>query len=116
MKLEYPIERRKSRAVKIGDVIIGGGFPVAVQSMTNTDTRDIEATVAQAQQLFDAGAHIVRMSVLNDAAAKCLPEIRRPPWRRVLRQTVESHTHQYRLLQTLACGTGTSHTHHTLGH
>lgn len=76
MKLEYPIERRKSRAVKVGDVIIGGGFPIAVQSMTNTDTRDVEATVAQAQQLFDAGADIVRMAVLNDAAAKCLPEIR----------------------------------------
>ena len=76
MKLEYPIERRKSRAVKVGDIIIGGGFPIAVQSMTNTDTRDVEATVAQAQQLFDAGADIVRLSVLNDAAARCLPEIR----------------------------------------
>jgi len=76
MELEYPIERRKCRAVKVGDVIIGGGFPIAVQSMTNTDTRDVTATVAQAQQLFDAGADIVRMSVLNNAAAKCLPKIR----------------------------------------
>lgn len=76
MELTYPIKRRQSRAVKIGDVIIGGGFPIAVQSMTNTDTRDVGATVAQANQLFEAGADIVRLSVLNNDAADRLAEIR----------------------------------------
>ena len=77
MELSYPPERRKSRAVKIGDVIIGGGFPIAIQSMTTTDTRDVAATAAQCNQLFDAGAHIVRLSVLNKAAGEALPEIRK---------------------------------------
>ncbi|MCK4462479.1 MAG: flavodoxin-dependent (E)-4-hydroxy-3-methylbut-2-enyl-diphosphate synthase, partial [candidate division Zixibacteria bacterium] len=43
-------KRRPCRAVKVGDVLIGGGFPIAVQSMTNTDTRDVGATVAQIRQ------------------------------------------------------------------
>jgi len=76
MNLNYPIVRRKSRPVKAGNVIIGGGFPIAIQSMTNADTRDVDATVAQANQLFDAGADIVRLSVLNADAAEKLPEIR----------------------------------------
>ncbi len=76
MELQYPIQRRKSKAVKIGDVIIGGGFPVAIQSMTTTDTRDVQATVAQVNQLFDAGCDIVRLSVLNHDAANRLKEIR----------------------------------------
>jgi len=76
MELKHPIQRRKSRTVKIGDVIIGGGFPVAVQSMTNTDTRNIEATVNQTRELFEAGCDIVRLSVLNDDAADCLKDIR----------------------------------------
>jgi (E)-4-hydroxy-3-methylbut-2-enyl-diphosphate synthase len=62
--------------VKIRDIIVGGGFPIAVQSMTNTDTCDVAATVSQAQALFDSGCDIVRMSVLNQRAAKFLPEIR----------------------------------------
>jgi len=77
MELNYPIVRRKSRAVKVGDVLIGGGFPIAVQSMTTTDTRDVEATVAQAGQLFEAGADIVRMAVLNRQAGEKLAEIRK---------------------------------------
>jgi (E)-4-hydroxy-3-methylbut-2-enyl-diphosphate synthase len=76
MELEYPIKRRKSRVVKIGDVLIGGGFPIAIQSMTTTDTRDIDATVNQINQLFDAGCEIVRISVLNHDAGDCLKEIR----------------------------------------
>ncbi|MBD3403486.1 flavodoxin-dependent (E)-4-hydroxy-3-methylbut-2-enyl-diphosphate synthase [candidate division GN15 bacterium] len=76
MELTYPIQRRKSRAVKIGDVIIGGGFPIAIQSMTTADTRDVEATVKQVTDLFEAGCDIVRLSVLNHQAADCLPEIR----------------------------------------
>jgi len=71
-----PTERRKSRSVRIGDVIIGGGFPVAIQTMTNTDTRDVSATVSQLNALFDAGAEIVRLAVLNADAADKLKEIR----------------------------------------
>ena len=77
MELKYPIQRRKSRAVKIGNVIIGGGFPIAIQSMTTTDTRDVEATVKQTSDLFEAGCDIVRLSVLNHDAADHLQEIRK---------------------------------------
>ena len=77
MELSYPIKRRKSRAVKIGDVIIGGGFPIAIQSMTTADTRDVQATVTQINELFEAGCEIVRISVLNHDAADKLKEIRK---------------------------------------
>lgn len=75
-KFNYPISRRKSRAVKIGNVIIGGNFPVAIQSMTNTDTRDIVKTVAQINGLAEAGCEIVRVAVLNKDAAACLGKIK----------------------------------------
>ena len=70
-------KRRQCRTVKVGDVLIGGGFPISIQSMTTTDTRDVPATVAQARQLFEAGCDIVRLSVLNKQASACLPEIRK---------------------------------------
>ncbi|UCC45814.1 MAG: flavodoxin-dependent (E)-4-hydroxy-3-methylbut-2-enyl-diphosphate synthase, partial [Candidatus Zixiibacteriota bacterium] len=70
------MKRRQCRNVKVGDIIIGGGFPVAVQSMTTTDTRDVDATVGQVSQLFEAGADIVRLSVLNQAEAARLKSIR----------------------------------------
>lgn len=73
----YPVPRRKSRAVKIGDIIIGGNFPVTVQSMTTTDTRDVAATVAQIKRLEEAGCEIVRVAVLNKDAAFCLGEIKK---------------------------------------
>ncbi|MFQ5499509.1 MAG: flavodoxin-dependent (E)-4-hydroxy-3-methylbut-2-enyl-diphosphate synthase [Candidatus Zixiibacteriota bacterium] len=78
MKIEttYPVKRRKSRAVKIGNLLIGGGFPIAIQSMTTSDTRDVDATVGQATQLFDAGCELVRLSVINHDAADCLASIR----------------------------------------
>jgi (E)-4-hydroxy-3-methylbut-2-enyl-diphosphate synthase len=69
--------RRKCRTVKVGNVLIGGGFPISIQSMTTTDTCDIAATVMQAKQLFEVGCDIVRLSVLNNQAAACLPEIRK---------------------------------------
>lgn len=77
MELTFPIKRRKSRSVKIGPVLIGGGFPIAIQSMTTTDTRDVEATVKQANALFEAGCDIVRLSVLNHDAADHLKEIKK---------------------------------------
>ncbi len=68
--------RRKSRAVKVGRVIIGGGFPISVQSMTNTDSRDVESTVAQIKQLTEAGCDIVRVAVPDEEAASKLAEIK----------------------------------------
>ncbi len=76
MELTYPVKRRKSRSIKVGEVLVGGGFPIAVQSMTTTDTRDTAATVAQANALFDAGADVVRLSVLNHEAGDNLRNIR----------------------------------------
>ncbi len=68
--------RRKSLGVKIGAVTIGGGAPIIVQSMTNTDTADIEATVAQVKALARAGSELVRVTVNNDEAAAAVPHIR----------------------------------------
>ncbi len=61
--------------VKVEDVLIGGQHPVVVQSMTNTDTADIGATLKQIQQLADAGSELVRVTVNNEAAARAIPEI-----------------------------------------
>ena len=61
-----------TRQVKAGDVLIGGGAPVSVQSMTNTDTADVEATLSQIRALAIAGADIVRVSVYNEACAKAV--------------------------------------------
>ena len=69
--------RRKTRQIRIGDVLIGGGAPVSVQSMTKTDTRDIKATVAQIRRLERAGCEIVRLAVPDKKAAAALAEIRR---------------------------------------
>src|ERR1039457_7256245 len=68
--------RRKSSSVKVGDVTIGGGAPIVVQSMTNTDTADIEDTVAQVKALARAGSELVRITVNNDEAAAAVPYIR----------------------------------------
>ncbi len=68
--------RRPSRTVRIGSVGVGGDNPVRVQSMTNTDTRDAEATLVQIKALADAGCEIVRLAVLDEAAAKALAAIR----------------------------------------
>ena len=76
IKTSFPIERRKSRAVKVGDVIVGGGFPVSIQSMTNTDTCDIKSTVNQIKSLESAGCEIVRVAILNQKAAACLGDIK----------------------------------------
>ena len=61
--------------VDISGVIIGGGAPIVVQSMTNTDTADIAATVAQIKLLYEAGSELVRITVNNDAAARAVPHI-----------------------------------------
>ena len=68
--------RRKTRPVAVGDVVVGGGAPIAVQAMTKTDTRDVRATVAQIRRLEKAGAEIVRLAVPDRKAAAALREIR----------------------------------------
>ena len=70
-----PGERRKTVAVNIDGVVIGGAAPVAVQSMTNTDTADVVGTVTQIRQLVDAGSELVRITVNNEDAARAVPEI-----------------------------------------
>lgn len=70
------IERHKTHAVKVRNVTVGGGAPVVVQSMTNTDTADIEKTHQQVKELFLAGSEIVRITVNNDEAAQAVPKIR----------------------------------------
>jgi len=74
--IEGPLERRSSVAVDVGGVIVGGGAPVVVQSMTNTDTADIDATVAQVAALHRAGSEIVRITVDRDESAAAVPRIR----------------------------------------
>lgn len=64
-----------TRKIQVGSVAIGGGAPIAIQSMTNTDTRDAPATLAQIRALADAGCHIVRCAVPDLAAARALREI-----------------------------------------
>jgi (E)-4-hydroxy-3-methylbut-2-enyl-diphosphate synthase len=68
-------QRRRSRALRVGDVTVGGDAPIAVQSMTNTPTTDIDATVAQVHRLQEAGADIVRVSVPDPESAAAMPEI-----------------------------------------
>ena len=70
-----PVERRKTVAVDIDGVVIGGTAPVVVQSMTNTDTADVDGTVTQIRQLVDAGSELVRVTVNNEDAARAVPEI-----------------------------------------
>ena len=64
-----PVQRRKTKKIWVGDVPVGGGSPVSVQSMTNTETTDVSATVKQVNDLEEAGADIVRVSVPSMEAA-----------------------------------------------
>ncbi|MFA5811663.1 MAG: flavodoxin-dependent (E)-4-hydroxy-3-methylbut-2-enyl-diphosphate synthase [bacterium] len=69
--------KRKTRRIMLGNVAIGGGAPVSVQSMTNTKTSDVEATIAQIDRLVAAGCEIVRVAVPDEAAAAALGDIKR---------------------------------------
>ena len=72
-----PITRRQSRKIMVGNVPVGGGSPISVQSMTNTNTGDVESTVAQIESIQRAGADIVRVSVPTLAEAEAFGEIRK---------------------------------------
>jgi (E)-4-hydroxy-3-methylbut-2-enyl-diphosphate synthase len=65
-------KRRKTRQIKIGDVPIGGDAPISVQSMTNTDTREVEETVAQIQRLEAAGCELIRVAVIDMEAVAAI--------------------------------------------
>jgi (E)-4-hydroxy-3-methylbut-2-enyl-diphosphate synthase len=69
------IQRRQTVTVDVGGVLVGSDHPVVVQSMTNTDTADVEGTVRQVAALWRAGSEVVRVTVNNDAAAQAVPEI-----------------------------------------
>jgi (E)-4-hydroxy-3-methylbut-2-enyl-diphosphate synthase len=71
-----PLPRRHSVPVRIGSVTVGGTAPVVVQSMTNTDTADVESTVQQIRSLARAGSELVRVTVNTDAAAAAVPHVR----------------------------------------
>ncbi|MEE9609826.1 MAG: flavodoxin-dependent (E)-4-hydroxy-3-methylbut-2-enyl-diphosphate synthase [Desulfatiglandales bacterium] len=69
-------ERKQTRQIHVGNVPIGGGAPIAVQSMTNTDTRDVSSTVNQIDQLFEAGCEIVRLAVPDREAVEAFERIK----------------------------------------
>src|SRR5881398_1403827 len=71
-----PAPRHQTTQVKVGDVIVGGGAPIVVQSMTNTDTADIDGTIAQVAALARAGSELVRITVDREEAAAAVPHIR----------------------------------------
>ena len=76
MAHHHQVERRRSRQIHVGSVAVGGDAPISVQSMTNTETCDVAATVAQVQALERAGADIVRISVPSMEAAEAFGKIK----------------------------------------
>ncbi len=73
----YPLPRRQTQSVRVGPLVIGGGAPISVQSMTKTPTADVAATVAQIHALAEAGCDLVRVAVPDGRAAAALGEIKR---------------------------------------
>lgn len=93
--------KRKSRAVKVRGLQIGGGAPVSIQSMTKTDTTDVDATVRQIEELAAAGCEIVRIAVPDDDAAAALREIRK---RTEMPLVADIHFHYKLALKALDAG------------
>ena len=73
---QSPIKRRLTRKIRVGNIYVGGDAPITVQTMTNTETCDVDATVAQIRRCVDAGADIVRVSVPSMEAADAFGLIR----------------------------------------
>ena len=73
----YPLVRRKTKQIKVGDVVIGGGAPIVIQSMTKTDTRNGQATLRQIRRLEKAGCEIVRLAIPDEEAAAAFGEMRK---------------------------------------
>jgi (E)-4-hydroxy-3-methylbut-2-enyl-diphosphate synthase len=74
--MSFPVNRKKTAQIRIGNVSIGGAAPVAVQSMTNTHTDDVEATVSQIKRLAAAGCEIVRVAVPDESSARAIRKIK----------------------------------------
>ena len=85
--------RRLTRAVRVGDVAIGGDNPIRIQSMTTTDTQDVAATVAQTERLAAAGCEIVRITAPSVRDAEALGEIRAELFRRGVRVPLVADIH-----------------------
>ena len=97
------IKRRVSKAIQVGDVTVGGGAPIAVQSMTKTDTRDAKATIEQIRELEDCGCEIIRCAVPDMEAARALKDIKKG----ISIPLVADIHFDYRLaLESLASGSG----------
>jgi (E)-4-hydroxy-3-methylbut-2-enyl-diphosphate synthase len=77
MAYQHPFQRHKTREVRVGDKVVGGDNPIWVQSMTTTDTHDLEATVAEILRMEEAGCEIVRVTVPKPQDAAVLTEIKR---------------------------------------
>ncbi len=75
--MEDYIQRKKTKKIRVGDIFFGGDSPISVQSMTNTDTRDIKATVDQIKSLEAAGCDIARLAILDNEAATAIGEIKK---------------------------------------
>ena len=71
------MERKFTRKVKVGSVYVGGDSPVSIQSMTNTDTRNVEATLDQIRALYVAGCEIIRVACLDIEDAKAIKQIKK---------------------------------------
>src|SRR6202161_3525079 len=76
MKFSGPAARHQTVGVKVGNVTVGGGAPIVVQSMTNTDTADVEGTANRGARLAGPGPEIVRITVDRDEAAAAVPHIK----------------------------------------
>ncbi len=76
MSSDFPIKRRRTRRVMVGSLAIGGGSQISIQSMTNTDTRDVRATMAQIRLLAKAGCEVVRLAVPDMEAVRAFGQIR----------------------------------------
>ncbi|MBU0600421.1 flavodoxin-dependent (E)-4-hydroxy-3-methylbut-2-enyl-diphosphate synthase, partial [bacterium] len=71
------MKRRISKKIKVGSLIIGGGFPIVVQSMTKTDTKDLKKTIDQIKELEEAGCEIVRVALVDKEAALNISKIKK---------------------------------------
>jgi len=72
-----PVNRRPTRRIRLGSAPVGGGAPISVQTMTKTDTRDVAATIAQVREVASLGCDIVRVAVVDEAAARAVSAVRR---------------------------------------
>ncbi len=75
--MENYIQRKQTKKIKVGDIFLGGDSPISVQSMTNTDTRDVKSTVEQIKRLEEEGCRIVRVAVPDSQSAEAVKEIKK---------------------------------------